>query len=337
MHKAGYGKKFTWTGFALTIRPKAFRAEIPADKMADLLAIVQEYLTVNVIAVKKVRSLAGKASNISGILIFWRPFLNELWAATHSTAQEMSAAPVHFVPAGAEPLAKRPRTGATPKGCIWTFQIMLCLVWLEAFMLGNAGAIVREWSLASYIGACTCVDLVLDASPYGLGGFITINSKPVEFFAQELSSFDFKFFGAGRGESEGQQTWEALAILVAVRMWKRYFKHYRAQLHITGDNMSALQLLATLKTRGVGPSRIARELALDLAEGDWGPDDVAHLPGVSNRTSDVLSRKFDPHKSFALPAYLEGVEEAFPPVRGTEYFRSCRLPRTITRPLVGTV
>ena len=35
---------------------------------------------------------------------------------------------------------------------------------------------------------------------------------------------------------------------------------------------------------------IAREIALDVAESSYSPDEVVHIPGIANKAADFLSR-----------------------------------------------
>ena len=49
---------------------------------------------------------------------------------------------------------------------------------------------------------------------------------------------------------------------------------------------------------------IAREMELDIASATYTPDIVEHLPGVSNKAADLLSRRSQPGKVLSLPLYL---------------------------------
>ena len=68
--------------------------------------------------------------------------------------------------------------------------------------------------------------------------------------------------------SEGQQIWEALAILVAVDIWTNIWAHNRIVLNVKGDNVGALTLL--IKMRPDGPNMAI--IALHLVEVSFPPD-----------------------------------------------------------------
>jgi hypothetical protein len=105
------------------------------------------------------------------------------------------------------------------------------------------------------------------------------------------SHFRGLLFGFPIGSSEGQQLWECLAVLVALRIWRKHFKDKRVTLRVRGDNVGSLVLL--LKMRPSSPSQaiIARELALLLVDAAF-PPEVIHTPGVAHKVADHLSRVF---------------------------------------------
>eukprot|EP00973_Karenia_brevis_P029364 4049295-Karenia_brevis.AAC.1 len=91
----------------------------------------------------------------------WRPFLNELWAALHTS--DLSA---QILQNGS---GKRARSSHAPRGCIWTVQIMASLCWINAFLKGNAGAVARHFSLKAWASVSVHVKIIGDASPWGMG------------------------------------------------------------------------------------------------------------------------------------------------------------------------
>ena len=109
-----------------------------------------------------------------------------------------------------------------------------------------------------------------------------------------------------RENAAGQQTWEVLAVLVALRLWRTHWQHVRARLCVKTDNFTALAAVAYFKgNTGTGIARLARELALELSNAEFGPDFVAHLPGVANGVADTPSRRFQPQKTCCSSASTE--------------------------------
>ena len=103
-------------------------------------------------------------------------------------------------------------------------------------------------------------------------------------------------FGMPIGDSDGQQIWEALAILVAIVLWSAAWAQQRIVLKVESDNVSALTLLTKMKTKKDSPelAMIARDLALHLVELSF-PPDAEHVSGIGHVFADKLSRVYAPY------------------------------------------
>jgi hypothetical protein len=235
--------------------------------------------------------------HIASLVVTVRPFINELYAALHDAT----------------------RSGPTPQS-IWAAQIRHSVDWLKALLTRRKGALTRSYDLSVYFGAGNTLDMCLDASPWGLGGFLTINGDIVSYFACSLSPAEVEILGIEVGQSSSQQIVEALATLVAMRAWCSMWVQERARIKVRRDSISALVLCLNLKTKGAGTTLIAREVALDIADALYAPHIVEHIPGLDNTVADMLSRRFAPGYTFALPPCLRNVEELVLPPRDVSYF-----------------
>jgi hypothetical protein len=305
--KSQEGDAIDWIGFTLKLKKDRVEVTIPEDKLQELEDLFDGVLKANVIGEKELRSLAGKTSSIASVIYNWRPFVSELWAALGAQGTE--------------------RGGAPPPGCIWTKQIARAVQWMRTFICRgrnaqrSAAGITRVWLLESYLGRGPKISITFDASPFGLGAVLQIDGRIVRYFANRLMPCDEARYGRVTGSCEGQQTWEALCILVALRCWSKFWQSSRIRLLVRGDNVAALQMLLSLKAKGTGPASIARELAIDLGDGTFRPDIIAHLPGVANVLADECSRKFDPaHQPWQIPRVLRQVQEDFPVIRDANYY-----------------
>ena len=52
-----------------------------------------------------------------------------------------------------------------------------------------------------------------------MGAILLINGRIEEFIADPLTQLDVDRFGSAIGDCIGRQTWEKLAVLVALRAW----------------------------------------------------------------------------------------------------------------------
>ena len=249
-HKGQRGNSVAWIGNKLLVEDDVIIATIKPEILKELEAQIEQVLKSNVVSIRLLRSLAGRANHVASLLRTWRPFLQQLWGALSATGR------CH-----------------APAGCIWTKQVAPALWWLRAFLAGARGTVVRSFALEVWANWVEPVCVTIDASPYGLGGMLEFNDSIVEWFASELSIEDFERFGHRRGQAAGQQTWECLAALVALRCWTKFWRNHRVRLTVRGDSVAMLTMLCKLKPSASQPlGLIAREVALDIAEATFEPD-----------------------------------------------------------------
>ena len=230
----------------------------------------------------------------------FRPFLHPLWAALYS-----------------------PEAGS-PKGTIWTKQVKPTLLWLRAYFQGSAGGIERRFDLCAYQRRGIKIEIGTDASPFGLGGWIALGESIKHHFFCPVTADDERIFQIKSGTSVGQQIWECLAILVALRIWLPVWSQHRLNLSVKGDNIGALTLLLKMRPHSARHAIIARELALILIEAPFFPE-VHHTPGVAHVVADELSRAYMPGRSgddtvFTHPALAASMRTDCPP-RDSSWYR----------------
>ena len=98
---------------------------------------------------------------------------------------------------------------------------------------------------------------------------------------------------------------EALAILVAVRLWAHIWVTAKARVHVRSDSRAALGALGKVSSPVASINSIAREVALDVATSDYGLEPISggHVAGVLNDWADALSRLNAPEPK-EIPATL---------------------------------
>ena len=123
-----------------------------------------------------------------------------------------------------------------------------------------------SYSVDSYFRRGDRVTITADASPYGVGAFLSVNHTPIAWFAEKLHRADFDALGMEMTEdSRVQQASESMVILIALRHWADKWADRRVTLSIRSDNISTLTLLCKVSARSKALGVIARELALDIA------------------------------------------------------------------------
>ena len=133
---------------------------------------------------------------------------------------------------------------STARRCVWTKQVEPAFNWLITFLRGEQAGIRREFTLAAFRKTGPTVVITWDASPFGMGATLQIQGEFVEFFAIRISQSDQDILGVQAGDSRGQQVWEALAGLIALRHWAEHWQQFPVFLQMRNDNVGALSLFA---------------------------------------------------------------------------------------------
>ena len=287
-----------WIGSTITASKQSVTASIKQETVQDLKTTLDQVIKLHVISVNNLRSLVGKLSNVAMLLVTWRPFLQQIWAALSVAGLNTNC----------------------PTNAVWVRQIRPALLWFIAFLPDNHGGISRTFSLQAFSNACDQIDMILDAPPLALDGYLQINGRIVSYFISPLADHDEQRFGVERGKSDGQQIWEALCLLVALRAWAPHWLSNRSNLQIKYDAVSALTLLLHMRPSTHKFAIFARELALDISEACCRPACVSHIPGVANKIADILSRPGV--EGWTLPPELAQATCCNPPVRDDTYFRA---------------
>ena len=289
----------TWVGYDIftNVARQLIEVTIKKEFLEELLATTEKLLKHNQVGKRELRSYTGRANHVANMVWVLKPFLEELWAAVEATASSNAA-----------------------RGCVWRKQIQNALTWIRSFLLMQRGPLRREWHLSSFVDKVISVMMAFDASPWGIGAVLLINGIPTQYFSSRLSRHDEIRYQYRIGDSSGQQTWEALAILAALRAWRKYWINVKVTLSVQGDNVAALTMAMKLKAQPGAMKAIAREMALEFSHSCIMPHIVQHVPGLTNVLADKLSRKFEPNALFSLPEALKLAEEIQLPIRDEAYY-----------------
>jgi len=261
--------------------------------------MIDKFYKVNVIPLKELESFIGKVNHAAGLLVTIRPFLQSLWAALYSSNNRIA-------------------------GTIWFKQVSHSLSWLRAVFHHSTPGKIRIFHLSDFLGEGDAIEVGTDASPWGLGGWLSINHIVIHYFYCGIDDFDKFLFNLTIGACEGQQTLECLAILIAIRAWIPTSEK-RIQLCpvVRGDNVAALSMLLKMRPRTDHMAIIGREIALCLVHYSFLPA-VYHTPGIAHVTADALSRIHDPAKPEAIRILqrpsLRNATRTEVPVRTAAYY-----------------
>ena len=88
--------------------------------------------------------------------------------------------------------------------------------------------------MEAFLRTGTFIEIGTDASPWGMGGWLTIGGQFKHYFVWPISPEDFALFGVETGTAEGQQIWECLAVLVALDLWAHLERDSRSYCRFAG-------------------------------------------------------------------------------------------------------
>jgi hypothetical protein len=159
--KGQMGIKITWIGITITVEQNGIWAKVKQEIIEDILCDLERFSKENVIPKKCLHSLLGKLSHVSGLLVVMRPFMEPVWKAWGSPSPE-----------------EKP-------GCIWRAQIQTELDWFTAFN-GNGTSVERFFSVDAYNRVGTIIEIGIDASCWGLGGWLAVNGIIIEYLYSRL-------------------------------------------------------------------------------------------------------------------------------------------------------
>ena len=294
--KGVLGKDVQWIGARLTVVPKGVQIAIPEDKLAALQEQARELQTSGVTSKRVLRAFCGKLSFVAGMVPLLRPFVRMVWAALASTSR-------------------------LPAELVHVRKFLIALEWLTALFRGFHGPLVRTFNLKD-AKADDGDYLSTDASPWGFAGVLFRNHQPVAWFATPIPAEVLRRFQAKVGDSSFNTLWEALAILVALRIW---LPGTHVMARVRSDSLSALRSIVKLQSASANLNVIAREIALDATLGLYRIGVAIHIPGVSNTLPDDLSRMWAPGtNAHSMPQQLLNVPQHAVPHLGREFWKSAQ-------------
>ena len=119
------------------------------------------------------------------------------------------------------------------------------------------------------------MNMSTDACLKGAGGFAGLS-----YFSEQFPEFVKK-------QNFHINILELLTVLVGLRLWGNQFSGLRIQIFC--DNEASVQVINSGKSRDKEMLKILREIAFICASNNFQIKAI-HLPGIANRTADILSR-----------------------------------------------
>ena len=184
----------------------------------------------------------------------------------------------------------------------------------------------RDFDVRCFLRVDIDLEIIIDASPWGLGGILLVSGTCKEHFSSALTVLDETLFMQVRGSADGQQAWECLAALVALRQWRHVWGQRSLTLRVKGDSMTMLSLIVNLRPSTPQLGLIGMEIAMEYAQAVFVPVLAEHTPGVANIAADMLSRQPQPGYQYAQHPMLQNSFGREVPVRDRSYYITLAAP-----------
>ena len=153
--------------------------------------------------------------------------------------------------------------------------------------------------------------ITCDASPWGGGGILWVNSRPVEYTHFVWAEHTMKFLSAVRSNT-CQTLFEFLTVFLCLLTFERSV--VSCGVAVGGDNLSSLQNAIDCKSTRPAINLIGREIAWRKGLRNWRL--VAfHFPKKHNTAADALSRLSAPVPLPRPDEALRGAHLRLPPAQ----------------------
>ena len=291
------GHSIRWIGAHFECQRHAAVISIPQDRCRDILNVIDEVQASRYVSLKKLRAFAGKVSSCTQVVTNMKPFIDQLWAA------------ISVADAG--------HTSCRPDTVFINIKdISRALLWLRAFFSFKHCVKCR---IVSFVPpANSGKEVWTDASPWGIGGVLTQFGVPIGYFGDKIQTMDLRKFGAARGDSKFNTLWEALAVLVALKIWHKVLDESTAFKFKT-DNVGVMFAHSSKRSRDPKINVILREIALIETAVPGLVISAVHSFGVANTWPDALSRLEAPSPCI-VPAELALVKRFTPVQRDSQFW-----------------
>ena len=309
------GAQVTWIGAEIAIVDEAtVRVSLPPRFVSALRAEVCSALGEAegaAVPLALVQAMAGRASWAAGVVPCLGSMLDHIWAAIADVRKQPAAATATAL----APPRRRDSSLWVPRR-----RIRHACEWLLAVLDGRQGALEQLYRAPHYFGEGSFV-MTVDASPWGLGGYLSFRGRAIGWFADRIWPEDVARLRIEIGSAVSQAVVEALALLVAARMWAPLWRGQRLRVCARSDSEAALGAISKQRSQSRSIAIIIRELALDVASGTYDIQLLEHIPGCMNCWADALSRLWRPASGAEVPRMLSYATQCTPARRGPVWWR----------------
>ena len=282
LKKGQRSSSVVWIGVKYTqLANKQLALTLPEKFLAEVMGELKAWDKRGMIPIKDLRKMCGRITWLAGILPRARWAVRVLYGSLHDR--------LHEVEAGLEAARAAQREDKRDKSnMIHANRFEHVRKWLIKFIEAAKDTPTRRIQLLK--NEEVHIWLITDACPEGLGAMLVVNGILTKALTSKIDAEDAYLLGFELGTSASQAIVEALALLVALRQWKKELQGKSVTLEFVSDNIAALTLAQKQAGKGAGLNFLGGELAVALEELAIDQLYTTHIPGVANKAADWLSR-----------------------------------------------
>ena len=262
--------KVQWVGVTFNlINADRVSVGLPESFLKETIETLKGWANKGYVALKALRSIAGRMSWVAGVLPRTRWTVSVLYAVLTSEEQETKASSKLQ---GMFPVKRLEQTR------LWI------IAYLEQAMLHPLRILELKPNKRAEVSITT------DASPECMGGYLLVNGAMVSAFTSRVTLEDSRMLLFDQGESSSQGIVEALALLVALKIWKSKIPAGLMEIRVQSDSVITLALAEKLAASSPGLNFLGAELGITLETLQVEKLITCHIPGPANTVADYLSR-----------------------------------------------
>ena len=302
-----------WVGVRFKVTEDSIILGLPEKLLQELMEVLRSWERSGMAPIKELRQVAGRTSWVSGIMPRTRWVVAVFYRVLHDRLNALAS--------GKEEARRKDRADQRRKeGLFHVSQLEQARNWLVKYLEVAMLKPTRRLKLdgTKYPKAT----LVTDACPLGMGAILLINNRLVRAYSTKVTHRDARLLGfeASFEQAASQGIVETLAVLLALKHWKKDLQACHVEIQVQSDSMVALATSRRLAASTPTLNFLGAELALVCEEIGAEGLRTAHIPGTANVAADWLSRP-DKVAKEEMPGELRGIPaHSDSNVRGPEFY-----------------
>ena len=272
-----------WIGVRFSLSQDHVIVSLPEKYTQEVLQLLEGWQDKGMAPIAELRRACGKLSWLSGILPRTRWIVSTFYKVMHERLRDVSS--------GEEDRRRSNREDQRKKdGLFVVKQLDQARLWMIAYLKTAMGQPSKKYKLD--ISQYPRAAIMTDASPNAIGAVLLINNKMVRAISVKVTKAEASELGFEDkwNTSSCQGIMEALAVLIALKTWRKELASCRVTLQVQSDSLVALALTQRMSNADAALNFIGGEISVECERCGIEHLQAGHVPGTANDVADYLSR-----------------------------------------------